>query len=133
MANSNPLLLNDTTCVKLQLQEENFEELEKVLVLIKCFSMASSAFAPGMDKYIFKNCLLDNSIALNDTLLTDIFFTATPEECGGIVESSDPEQRESYPTQYQVNIYIDILGVFHKYRGLFLLCIHHTVLPTVST
>ena len=105
MANSNPLLLNDTTCVKLKLQEENFEELDKVLVLIKCFSMASSAFAPGMDKSIFKNCLLDNSIALNDTLLTDIFFTATHEECGGIMESSDPEQGESYPTQYQVNIF----------------------------
>ena len=111
----NPMLFDDTTCMKINLQHETFEDLDKALVLIKCYSKASDPFRPGLDRPSFTACLIKNSIALNDTLITDTFIAASPEDCGGIQESSDPGKGKIYPTQYQVNI---LMPIFHWKLGL---------------
>ena len=93
--------------MKLNLRQEIFEEMDKALVLIKCYSQASNPLKPGLDGSSFRACLIENSIALNDTLLTDTFISAPPEECGGVQESSDPGQGKIYPKRYQVNVVIN--------------------------
>ena len=89
--------------MKITFRPELSEEMDKLLVLIECYSLASHPFQGGLDGTSFKNCLIENSIALNDTFLTKAFSTAPPEECGGIIESTDPGQSKIYAIKYQVN------------------------------
>ena len=78
------------------------EDTDKITVVFQCYAQSVDMQTSLVNGDRFTDCLEKYSVALNDSILTDIFTLASLDKCGQVVEPSSPGDSKTYIARYQV-------------------------------